>query len=86
MKFVSLTVVPYLPTKDKGQVLCLTVIAFLGMYLFSLFRAAPVAHGGSQARGRIRAAAANDPRQSHSNTGSELCLEPTPQLMATLDP
>ena len=58
------------------------------MYLFSLFaisRAAPEAYGGSQAKGRIRAVAAG-PHQSHSNMGSEPCLQPTPQLMATPDP
>jgi len=47
--------------------------------------AAPVAYGGSQARGLIRATAAGL-RQSHSNVGSEPCLQPTPQLMATPDP
>ena len=39
-------------------------------YLFCLFRATPMASGGSQARGRIRAAASSL-RQSHSNAGSE---------------
>ena len=43
------------------------------------------AYGGSQARGLIGAVAASL-RQSHSNTGSELCLQPIPQLMATPDP
>ena len=42
-------------------------------------------YGGSQARGRIRAVAAGL-RQSHSNVGSEPCLQPTPQLRAMLDP
>ena len=49
------------------------------------FRAAPVAYGGSQAKGQIRAIAAGLHR-SHSNAGSEPCLQNTPQLMATLDP
>ena len=44
-----------------------------------------MAHGGSEARGQIRAAAASL-HHSHTNTGSELCLQPTPQLMAMLDP
>ena len=53
-------------------------------FFFLLFRAAPVAYGSSQARGRIRAAASSlhqatampDPNQSvtyttaHGNTGS----------------
>ena len=50
-----------------------------------LFGAAPAANGGSQAKGRLRAAAAGL-RYSHSNTGSEPSLQPTPQLMATPDP
>ena len=60
----------------------------LFMYLFCLFafsRAAPAAYGRSQARGGIGAVAAGL-HQSHSNVGSELHLQPTPQLTATLDP
>ena len=53
--------------------------------LFLLFRAAPAAYGGSQAKGRIGAAAAGL-RHSHSNARSEPCLQPTPQLTATPDP
>ena len=49
-----------------------------------LFRATPVAYGGSQARVLIKAAAAGL-RHSHSNAGSEPRLQPTPQLMATPD-
>ena len=56
---------------------------FLGFFAF--FRAAPTAYGGSQARNLIGAVAAGL-RQSHSNTGSEPRLQPTPQLTATLDP
>ena len=51
------------------------------LLFFGLFRAAPVAYGGSQARGLIGAAAAGLP-QSHSNAGSEPYLQPTPQLTA----
>ena len=58
----------------------------LFIYLFILlFRAAHMVHGGSQARGLIGATAASL-CNSHSNAGSEPCLQPTPQLMATLDP
>ena len=46
--------------------------------------AAPAAYGGSQARGGF-GAVATGLRQSHSNAGSELRLQPTPQLMATTD-
>ena len=53
--------------------------------LFAFSRAAPVAYGGSQARGLIRAVATGL-RQSHSNVGSELRLQPTLQLTAMPDP
>ena len=61
---------------------------FLSIYLFffwSFFRASLTANGGSQARGWMRAAAASL-CHSHRNAGSEPCLHPTPQLMATPDP
>ena len=53
--------------------------------LFVFSRATPVAHGGSQARGPVGAVAASL-HHSHSNTGSEPHLWPTPQLTATPDP
>ena len=49
------------------------------------FRAAPTAYGGSQARGRIRAVAA-DVHHGHSNVTFEMRLRPTPWLTATPDP
>ena len=57
---------------------------FFSMFSSS-FQASPAAHGGSQARGRIRAVAAGL-RHSHSHSQSELCLQPTPQLTATPGP
>ena len=57
---------------------------YLFIYLFAISWAAPVAYGGSQARGRI-GAVATGLRQSHSNAGSEPHLQPTPQLTATPD-
>ena len=48
-----------------------------------LFRAAPAAYGGSQARGQIRAAAVS---LHHSHAGSEPCQLPIPQLTAMPDP
>ena len=56
-------------------------------FFFSLlfFRAAPVAYGSCQARGRIGAAAAGL-HHSHNNVGSKLHLITLPQLMASLDP
>ena len=47
--------------------------------------ATPVAHGGSQARGPFGALVAGL-HHSQSNSGSEPCLQPTPQLMAMPDP
>jgi len=47
-------------------------------------RTAPVAYGGSQARGPIGATAPSL-HHSHSNTGSKPHLQPTPQLKATPD-
>ena len=55
------------------------------LFVFCLLRAPPVTFRGSQARGRLGAAAAGL-HCSHSNSGSELHLGPTPQLTATLDP
>ena len=60
----------------------------LFIYLFGLFvfsRAAPVACGGSQARGRIGAVAPSL-RHGHSNARSKQCLWLIPQLMAMPDP
>ena len=53
--------------------------------VFCLFRAAPAAYRGSQARGQIRATAAGL-YHSHSNARSESHLRPTLQLTATPDP
>ena len=44
-----------------------------------------MAYGGPQARGLIGSVAAGL-LQSHSNAGSEPCLQPAPQLTATLGP
>ena len=53
-------------------------------FVFCLSRAAPVAHGGYQARGLIVATALA--YSSHSNARSEPHLRPTPQFTATPDP
>ena len=54
-------------------------------FFFGLFRATLVAYGCSQARGQI-GAMATDLCHIHSNSGSKLCLRPTPQFMAMPDP
>ena len=56
---------------------------FLFCFVFS--RATPMAYGGFQARGLIRAVATGL-YHSHSNVGPELHLWPTPQLTAMLNP
>ena len=61
------------------------VFVCLFVCLLAFSRDTPVAHGGSQARGLIGAAAASI-RQSLSNVGSKPCLKPTPQLRAMPDP
>ena len=54
-------------------------------FFFGLFGAAPVAYGGSQARGRIGVVAAGL-HHSHSHARAEVCLQPTAQLTAMPDP
>ena len=53
------------------------------LFFSPFFRAIPTACASSQIRGRIRAATAS---LHHSNTRSEPCLPPTPQLRAKPDP
>ena len=72
----------------KTSMLYLKLYKFKLFYLFFIFcpfRAAPVAYGGSQARGRIGDVAAGL-HHSHSHAESEPCLQPTPQFSATPDP
>uniref|UniRef100_A0A8D1UXB2 Immunoglobulin V-set domain-containing protein n=1 Tax=Sus scrofa TaxID=9823 RepID=A0A8D1UXB2_PIG len=64
----------------RGRCMCLSFF-----WLFAISWAAPMACGGSKARGRIRAVATSL-RQSHSNAGSKPRLQPTPELTATPDP
>ena len=77
----------YMTSLHSG--LCVTCYLAHGLssFLFSflLFRVALAAYGSSQARGLIGAAAASL-CHNHSNTGSKPCLQPSPQLTATLDP
>ena len=57
-------------------------MVLLLLLLLCHFRAAPIAYGGSQARGLIGAVVAG---LCHSH-GSELHLQPKPQLTAMPDP
>ena len=61
------------------NLIILFVCLFVYLFIYCLFRAVSTAYGSSQARGWIGAAAAGL-CQSHSNTGSEPLLWPTPQL------
>ena len=58
---------------------------FFSFGLFAISLAAPAAYGGSQAGGRIGAAAARL-RQSHSNAESEPRLQPPPQFLGSATP
>ena len=71
-----------LPPFILSTFICLFSFLF---FVFHLFRAAPMAYGGSPARDWTRAVATGLHR-SHSNLGSEPRLRPTPQLTATPDP
>ena len=59
---------------------CLVVV----VVVVAISWAAPAAYGGSKARGPI-GAVATSLHHSHSNVGSEPCLQPAPQLTATPD-
>ena len=71
--------------KSSSKKLKMISVAWFKTLLLLLFGAPPTAYGGSQARGRIRAAATSLPH-SHSNAGSQPHLRPTPQLTAMPDP
>ena len=74
-----------LQDNQKGATQVYSNGSFVLFCFFAISWAAPVAYGVSQARGRIGAVAASL-HQSHSNSGSEPRLQPTPQLSATPDP
>ena len=59
------------------------IFIYLIFFFFGLFRAVLLAYGGSQARGWIGAVAGL--YHSHSNARSKPCLQPAPELSATLD-
>ena len=56
-------------------------------FFFCLFRAIPMANGGSQAKGRIRAVAlAYATATATATKGSKRCLQPTPWQRLILNP
>ena len=60
----------------------IVILVLFSSFFFFLFFATPTSYGSSQARGRLRTAAAS---LRHSSAGSEPRLWPTPQLTATPD-
>ena len=83
MSYLGLWKTKWIRDMTKGKEIDPITITFFCLFVFS--RAAPIAYGGSQARGQIQAVASGL-YHSHSNAGSEPWLQPTPQLMATPDP
>ena len=57
----------------------------MGILLFFFLRAKPAVYVSSLARSQVRAAAASL-CHNPSNMGTELRLQPTPELMAVPDP
>ena len=95
-KYETISFLPIIPSSCAGTanpIPCSSVTSWADFIIYNPFfffffafsRASPTAYGGSQARGRI-GAVATSLCQSHSNTGSEPHLQPTPQLTATPDP
>ena len=78
---LAIATLPKLPKLSSLKKIFLPSFLLLFFSFLFFLRAAPAAHGSSQARGQIRATAASL-RHSHSNTRSKLWLWPTPQLMA----
>ena len=76
---------PFIMHRNHTFFYSLSLVSPIFFCLFAISWATPMAYGGSQARGPIRAAAASL-YHSHCNVGSKLHLQPTPQLTATLDP
>ena len=68
------------------QIYCLSAPLLIFFFFFPpLFRTTALAYGSSQARGQIRASDAGL-GHGHSNLGSDMHLQPTPELTAMLDP
>ena len=61
------------------------IIKDASFFLFFFFKAEPAAYGGFWARGQI-GVVANSLSKSHTNSGSQLHLQPTSQLTATPNP
>ena len=78
----------YLSQNIEYSFLCYTVgplFIHISQFVFKIFKTTTMAYGSSQAMGRIRDAAASL-HHSHSNSGTKVCLQPTPHLTVALDP
>ena len=80
-----LSLVKYLFTSFAHLKNWVVLLIYLFIFCFCLFRAAPMAHDVPRLGVKIGAVAACL-REGHSNARSELCLQPTPQPTAMLDP
>ena len=69
-------------SQNSNSTCSIGILSFFFFFLF--FRATPAPYGCSQARWQIIQATAA--YHSHNPSGSELCLQPTPQLTAVLGP
>ena len=84
--FIVLHVSGHFPQHHLLRIFAIVYSCFFFFFFsFSLFRATQGVYGSLWARGQIGATAA-DLQHSHSNAGSKLHLQPTPQLTAMLDP
>ena len=70
---------------DSNPSIYIYIYIYIYYYYYCLFRAAPAAYGGSQARSQIGAVVAGL-HHSYSNAGSKLHQQPTPQFMAMPGP
>ena len=68
---------PWFLAKYQHTLILVLFFLFLFFVFLPFLGPLPVAYGGSQARGLI-GDVASGLCQSHSNSGSESCLEPTP--------
>ena len=76
---------PFTEEETEAQSFFIHIPSFSFLFCFFLSRATPAAYQSSWASGQIRAAAAGL-HHSHSNYASKPHLQPTPQLVAMLDP
>ena len=76
---------PILFLKENAFYSGMLITMVFRAFLFLLFRATPMAYGGSQTRGPVGATPAG-PYHNHNNARSKPCLQPTPQFTATPDP